>query len=167
MRRSGKPENNNGTIMILKSLHLLAIVLSGLALVPAGAHLFALPNKLGLDADAYFIAQGTYRGWALLGIILVGALIADGALAVALRGRGSAFVLALVATVALAATLAIFFGWTYPANVATANWTVVTADWRELRTQWEYSHAVNALVTLCAFCCVSAAAVVDSRSATP
>jgi hypothetical protein len=151
--------------VILKSLNVVAIILTGLALVPGGAHLFALPNKIGLDTDAYFIAQGIYRGWALLGIVLFGALIADGALAVALRGRGAAFVLAVLATVAVALTLVIFFRWTYPANVATANWTVVPADWRELRTQWEYSHAVNALITFCAFCCVSAAAVVDRSAA--
>jgi hypothetical protein len=151
--------------MILKSLHLLAIILTGLALVPSGAHLFALPNKIGLDADAYFIVQGIYRGWALLGIILVGALIADGALTIALRGRGAEFILALLATVAIAATLAIFFRWTYPANVATSNWTAVPADWRELRAQWEYSHAANALITFCAFCSVSAAAVGGGHSA--
>ena len=52
-------------------------MLTALALVPAGAHLFELPNKIGLDQEPYFIVQGIYRGWALFGIVLFGALAAN------------------------------------------------------------------------------------------
>jgi hypothetical protein len=31
-------------------------------LVPSGAHLFALPNKIGLAQDQYFVVQNIYRG---------------------------------------------------------------------------------------------------------
>ena len=36
-------------------------ILTALALVPAGAHLFELPNKIGLAQDQYFIVQSIYR----------------------------------------------------------------------------------------------------------
>ena len=55
----------------------------------------------------------------------------------------------------VAATLAIFFTWTYPTNQATSNWTVVPANWQELRTQWEYAHATNAVLTFLALCAVT------------
>jgi hypothetical protein len=58
-------------------------------LVPNGAHLFALPNKIGLAQDQYFVVQNIYRGWALIGIVLFGTLIANLVLAILLRGRGS------------------------------------------------------------------------------
>jgi hypothetical protein len=35
---------------------------------PAGAHLFELPNKVGLPQDQWFIAQSIYRSWAFLGL---------------------------------------------------------------------------------------------------
>jgi hypothetical protein len=124
-------------------------------LVPAGAHLFALPNKIGLAAEQYFIVQNIYRGWALFGIVLVGALVANLALAVLLRGRGMPFVLALIAFFCLAVSLTIFFVWTYPANQATSNWMTIPTEWARLREQWEYSHAANALVTFGAFCAVA------------
>jgi hypothetical protein len=54
----------------------------------------------------------------------------------------------------IAANLAIFFVWTFPTNQATSNWTVVPKNWNELRIQWEYSHAVNAVVTFVALACV-------------
>ena len=58
----------------------------------------------------------------------------------------------------LAGTLAIFFAWTYPANQATNNWTTVAADWESLRSQWEFSHAANAVLTFIALCCATRAA---------
>jgi hypothetical protein len=135
----------------LKIVQFLALLLTAFALVPAGAHLFALANKIGLSAEQYFIVQNIYRGWALFGIVLFSALLANLVLAIALRGRGRPFGFALVAFLGIALTLVIFFTWTFPANQATQNWTAVPANWEQLRRQWEYSHAANALVTLVAY----------------
>jgi hypothetical protein len=139
----------------LKIVQFLALVLTALALVPSGAHLFALPNKISLGAEQYFIAQSIYRGWSLFGIVLFGALIANLALALLLRGRGAPFALALFGFFSIALALVIFFIWTYPANQATNNWTMIPNDWEQLRRQWEYSHAANAVVTFTAFCSVA------------
>ena len=141
--------------MSLRLVQFLALVLIALCLVPAGAHLFELPNKIGLPQDQYFIVQNIYRGWSLFGIVLFGALGASLLLAILLRGRGAAFWLALGGFVLIAATLAIFFVWTYPTNQATENWTRVPANWAELRVQWEYAHAANAVLTFIALCCVA------------
>ncbi|HYI89366.1 MAG TPA: DUF1772 domain-containing protein, partial [Beijerinckiaceae bacterium] len=56
--------------MVLQTTRFLGVVLTALALVPAGAHLFELPNKVGLSQEHYFIVQGIYRGWALFGLVL-------------------------------------------------------------------------------------------------
>jgi hypothetical protein len=138
--------------MILQIVRFLAIILTALALVPAGAHLFELPNKIGLPQEHYFIVQGIYRGWALFGFVLIPALVADLALAILQRHQPAPFWLALAAFLCMAATLAIFFTWTYPANVATSNWTAAPANWADLRTQWEYAHAINAVLTFLALC---------------
>jgi hypothetical protein len=139
----------------LKIVQFLALVLTALALVPSGAHLFEFPNKMSLGAEQYFIAQSIYRGWSLFGIVLFGALIANLALALLLRGRGAPFALALFGFFSIALALVIFFIWTYPANQATNNWTMIPNDWEQLRRQWEYSHAANAVVTFAAFCSVA------------
>lgn len=136
----------------MKTLQFIAIVLTALALVPGGAHLLALPNKIHLSENNYFIAQTIYRGWALLGIVLIGAVLANAALAVLMRGQRAPFILALISTLCLLATLAIFFAFTFPANQATNNWTLFPANWEELRRQWEISHAVNAVITFAALC---------------
>jgi hypothetical protein len=134
--------------MGLKVAQFLAVVLTALSLVPAGAHLFELFNKINLVQEQYFVVQGIYRGWNLFGFVLFPAVLADFVLALLLRGRGASFSFALAAALCLAATLVIFFIWIYPTNVATNNWTTVPANWEALRRQWEYSHAVNAVLTL-------------------
>jgi hypothetical protein len=145
--------------LAVRAVQFLAVILTALALVPAGAHLFELPNKIGLEQEPYFIVQTIYRGWALFGLPLFGALAANLALAVAARRQPAPFWLALAAFVLVAATLAIFFTWTYPANQATSNWTVVPENWRELRSQWEYAHAANAGLTFLALCAVTLSTV--------
>jgi hypothetical protein len=147
----------------LKVAQALAVLATALALVPVGAHLFELPNKVGLPRDAYFAAQGLYRGWAPFGLVWAGALAANAWLAVALwrRRRLAPARLALAAGSLIALSLAVFFAWTYPANLATENWTRAPADWEALRRQWEYSHAANAGLVFLALCSVVLSVVLD------
>jgi heme/copper-type cytochrome/quinol oxidase subunit 1 len=149
--------------MGLRTAQFVAIVLTALALVPAGAHLFELLNKIGLSQQEYFVVQGIYRGWALFGIVLFGALGANLVLAILARRQRTPFRLALSAFLLVAATLVIFFIWTYPANQATSNWTVVPPNWQELRLQWEYAHATNAVLTFLALCAVTLSALLTRR----
>jgi hypothetical protein len=52
-------------------------------------------------------------------------------------------------------------------DAATTNWTVVPENWQAIRTQWEYSHAVNAVLTYFAFISVAAATQVDRGRRSP
>src|SRR5215472_7895942 len=140
--------------MALPLVQFLAIMLTALALVPSGAHLAALPNKMTMAQPAYFVAQQMYAGWALFGLVLFGALIANLAHAVVLGKLGRSFGYAPALFLLIAANLAIFFVWTFPTNQATNNWTVVPNNWNALRIRWEYSHAANAIVTFVALVCV-------------
>lgn len=130
--------------------YFVAFLFTALALGPALAHLFALPNKIELPETQYFVAQGIYRGWAFLGIVVIGALLSTLALAVVLRRDRRPMLWAASAFLCTAGTQAIFWTWTYPANAATANWTMVPANWEALRTQWEYAHAASACLNLAA-----------------
>jgi hypothetical protein len=144
--------------MAVRLFQWLAILFMAAAIIPAGAHLAALPNKIGLGQADYFTVQHIYNGWALFGIADIGALIATLVYTVLLMRSGEAYGYALAAFLLALANLAIFFGWTFPANQATQNWTVAPANWEALRTQWEYSHAVNAVLIFLAFACLLIAA---------
>jgi hypothetical protein len=140
--------------MGLRLIQFLAITLTALALVPAGAHLAALPGKIGMTAEQYFTVQGIYRGWALFGVVLFGVLLIDIVLAAAQRRWRGPFWLAVLAFLLMAASLAVFFTCTFPANQATANWTSIPENWPALRYQWEFGHAGSALLTFLSLCAV-------------
>lgn len=114
------------------------------------AHLYALPNKLRLNWQDYLTVQQIYRGWALLGIVVIAAVILNLLLAIKLRDEGSVFLLALTAFLSTLASQVLFWLYTFPVNRMTKNWTVVPADWLRLRSQWEYSHAAGAILDLTA-----------------
>jgi hypothetical protein len=140
--------------MALPIIQFLAIILTALAFVPSGAHLAELPNKVAMAQTAYFVAQQIYTGWAFFRVVLFGALAVNLAHTIVLRRLGQSFGYALASFLFIAAGLVIFFVWTFPTNQATNNWTVVPKNWDELRSQWEYSHAANAVVTFAALVCV-------------
>jgi len=119
-------------------------MLTAVAMAAAFAHLLELPNKIGLSREAYLTVQQIYRGWALLGIVVVGALVSTTALALQVRGTPAEFYLTVAAALCIALSLLVFFVFTFPTNRQTSNWTVLPENWQELRRRWEYSHAVGA-----------------------
>ena len=145
--------------MLLATVRFLAVILTGLALIAPGAHLFELSNKIGLPKEQYFVVQGIYNGWWMVGLLLPIAWLANLALAYVARSDRMALMLALAAATLIVIELAILAIWTQPANAATSNWTVQPDNWADLRQQWEWSHAANAGVMLLAFCSATAAAL--------
>lgn len=136
--------------MRLQVVRFLSLLLTSVTLSAGLAHLFALPNKIHLSREDYLVAQQIYRGWALLGIVMFAALLLTLSLTVAVRRLPKVFPLTLTALVCMAASLVVFFVFTYPANEMTQNWTVLPDGWRALRAQWEYSHAAGAGLSLVA-----------------
>ncbi|WP_316978970.1 hypothetical protein [Shumkonia mesophila] len=133
-----------------KWAYFFAFLFVGLSLGPSLAHLLALPNKIDLPEAAYFTAQAIYRGWALLGVVVVGALASTLTLTILVWRQPAAARWAGLAFLGLAGAQALFWIYTFPANRATANWTTVPPGWEALRTQWEYSHAAGAGLNLLA-----------------
>ena len=129
-------------------LFFVAMLSSAMALGGALAHLFELPNKIGLPQDEYFIVQQAYRGWSLLGWLLLVQLASIVAVAVLSRRERRIFRPVVAAALFLLAAQTVFWVFTFPTNVATENWTVAPDNWERLRRQWEYSHAVGALFQL-------------------
>jgi len=148
----------------VKTLYFLAIMLTAIALGAGLAHLFELPNKIGLGAQDYLTVQRNYDNWWIVGMVVPLAFVAVLALTIALRGTGAPFALALIALVLLAGELAVFWGATAPVNRATENWTMLPGNWQSLRAQWEYSHAARAVLYVLALGAL-VMSVLDWRSA--
>jgi len=137
--------------MLDHALPILALLFTAGMLAPAAAHVFELPKKIGLSRQDYRTVQRLYRGWPLIGVLVVGAFLFTAALVVASGGEHGAADAALAACVCVVLTQVVFWVFTFPVNRKTRNWTVFPDDWRRLRGRWEYSHAVAAALGLAAF----------------
>lgn len=141
----------------------VALLATALALGGALAHALELPNKINLPGDEYFIVQKAYRGWNQLAYLLGIQFASMATLAVWSRGEATVFWPIIVAILSLVAAQAVFWIFTYPANVATENWTTILENWEALRTQWEYSHAAGAGFQILAMSALIVAALARAR----
>ena len=57
--------------MILK---LLTLALTTLIVIPAGAHLFEFPAKIGITEADYFTVQSIYAGWGLFAVAILASI---------------------------------------------------------------------------------------------
>jgi ABC-type cobalamin transport system permease subunit len=155
--------------MAAQIVRFFSLLFVGLALAPALAHVLQLPHKMYLTGVDYLRVQQLYAGWALLGIVVLGALIATLLLTILVRARLRQFVLACIAFGSVLVSQVIFWVFTFPVNQQTRNWTLLPMDWMTLRERWEYSHATAAVFDTIAFVAVVLAvlAAVGHREDTP
>ena len=134
-------------------IRLSALFFSMITLSALIAHLLALPGKIHLPAQEYLTVQSIYRGWgwAWLGVFELGALVLTVVWTIQEYHHSEEFAYLFTAASCLLVSTAVFFLFTFPANRATDNWTRLPLHWQELRSQWEYSHAVRAVLNLVSF----------------
>jgi uncharacterized membrane protein YbhN (UPF0104 family) len=156
---NGRCTSLGAKIMRARIVAFASTLLTALLLGPSLAHLLALPRKLALPPADYLTVQQIYRGWALVGVLIGAALIATAWLCIVVRTNRPVLRLALPALGAQILAQAIFWMFTYPANVATRGWTILPADWLELRAQWEWSHAAGAIANVIAVACLIGASI--------
>jgi hypothetical protein len=150
---------------MMNTVRFLSLLFAALVLAPALAHLLELPNKIEFPRDEYLTVQQIYRGWALLGFIVAGALCSTLALTIMTPGRSGTFAWSLTAFVCIAGNQVVFWTSTYPANQLTNNWTALPDNWMALRKQWEYSHATSAALNLLALAALISSALARDGSA--
>lgn len=126
----------------------VALLATSIALSGALAHLFELPNKIGLSREDYFTVQQLYLGWWQFAYVLAVQLVALIVLLILERRQATAFRLVLGALSCLVAAQVLFWTFTFPANAATRDWSIAPPDWEQRRAQWEYSHAGGAILQL-------------------
>ena len=149
--------------MVFESVRLLAVISVAFCLIPAGAHFFELANKMSLSTAEYMTTQKIYAGWAFFGVAIIAAIIFTLTHTLMVRADRTAFLLSLTALACLGATQVIFWTFTYPMNAVTNNWTVTPQHFEAARRQWEYSHAVNAVLTFVALVTITLSTLLYKR----
>jgi hypothetical protein len=154
---------------MLRVLRFAALSLSALCLAPRFAHVLEMGPKLQLGASDYGLVQGIYVKFGPVGSVLEPLAIASViATAIATRGRRG-FAAAVVAAVAIVATLVSWIVLVAPMNTAMAAWADgIPLGWERVRMRWEVGHVIGFGLNLMAFLALVVSVLADgsARSST-
>lgn len=137
--------------MFLRAWRFLTIILVSLSMAMAFCHLLQLPPRMSYDGAQWVTTQSLYQLFGTVGAFIeVGALLLVTVLLLAVYRRRPAFQWTLFGTVCLLAAHGAWWMFIAPVNAEIATWTpdTIPADWTWWRSQWEYSHAVRAILEI-------------------
>lgn len=132
----------------------IAIMLTSFSLSLSMAHLMELPRRIQFDRQLWVrvtVFENVYRFFGSIGAFFeVGAILAAIVLVFLVRKKGSTFYWTLGGTIFLILALLGWLIFVAPMNAEFARWLTnpVPQDWMRYRNQWEYAHAIDALLKI-------------------
>ncbi|BAZ16448.1 hypothetical protein NIES4071_83250 [Calothrix sp. NIES-4071] len=135
----------------------LTIMLASFSLSLSMAHLLELPQRMKFDQQLWVrvtVFENVYRLFGSVGAFFeVSAIFMAIVLSYLVRKRSSTFYWTLGGTVLLTIALVSWIIFVAPMNAEFAKWLTnpVPLDWTRYRNQWEYAHAINAIIKIIGF----------------
>lgn len=140
--------------LVMRAWRFATLMLTALAMSMTFSHLLALPAKLAYQAPVWLLLQQTlYGNYRVLGLLIeFGALACALTLVPLVRARRPALGWTAFAAVCLLGAQVVWWAGVVPVNAQVAQFTAQTlpADWKLLRVQWEYAHALRAVLQVAA-----------------
>ncbi|MGE0821230.1 MAG: hypothetical protein AB7G75_10315 [Candidatus Binatia bacterium] len=140
--------------MFLTSWRFLTIMLTALTTGMAFCHLLEMPARLTWNATLWVtttVPGGLYRLFGTVGAVIdVGSWLTAVILVVLVRHRPAAFRWTLAGAGLLVTAHILWWLFVFPVNTEIATWTIesVPANWEQWRAQWEYTHAIRAILQI-------------------
>lgn len=132
----------------------ITLMLTSLSLSPSMAHLLKLPQRMKFDQQLWVkvtVFENVYRLFGSVGAVFeMGAIVAAIVLAFLVRKHRSVFYWTLGGAALLALAFVSWLLFVAPMNAEFAQWLTnpVPPNWTRYRDQWEYAHAINAVIKL-------------------
>lgn len=140
--------------MLIRVWRFFALVLTSLSLSLSMAHLLELPQRLQFDRQLWVrvtVIENVYRLFGSVGAAFeITSILAAVVLTFLVRRRGSTFYWTLGGAILLVLAFVSWIMFVAPMNGEFGRWLTnpVPLDWTRYRDQWEYAHAVNALIKI-------------------
>jgi hypothetical protein len=155
--------------MLLRAWRFATLLLTALALTLTSAHVLELPQKMAYGATLYAAVNTTlYRHFATVGAVYtMGSIVAALVLIYLVRRRRAALVWTAVGAICLLLAFGSWLVLVVPVNREIAEALRTAPDsvptlWMQLRTRWEYGHAVGFVIELAGFCTLLASVLVET-----
>lgn len=141
--------------MLLTAWRFITIMLTALTMGMAFCHLLEMPARLTWDASLWVtttVPGGLYWLFGTVGAFIdVGSWVTAGVLVLLVRKRLPALQWTLAGACLLIAAHILWWFFVFPVNTEIATWTAASApaNWEQWRAQWEYTHAIRAVLQIC------------------
>ena len=158
---------------LIRTWRFATIILAAFSLSLSMTHLLEFPQRMKFDQQLWVrvtVFEGVYKYFGSAGAVFeVGAILAAVVLIFLVRGRGPTFHWTLGGASLLAAAFVSWILFVNSANAELARWLTspVPPDWTSTRDQWEYAHAINALIKIAGFSLLLISVLVETPATRP
>lgn len=155
--------------MILKIGRFLTVMFVSLSMGPAICHLLEMPAKMAYDGLFWLKISQTLYGprFGTVGAFFeLGAVLTSIILVFLVRRRKPAFAWTMLVAICMLAIHLSFWIWIAPVNAKIAAMTpeTLSADWTQLRYQWEHTHAARAYLHMIAIAALIISILVETSN---
>jgi uncharacterized membrane protein len=141
---------------LIRAWRFITLMLASFSLSLSMTHLLELPQRMQFDQQLWVRVTVFENVYKLFGFGSFGAAFETTAILTAIvlaflvRKHGSTFYWTLGGAILLVLAFVSFIMFVLPMNAEFAQWGTnpIPADWTRYRDQWEYAHAVNALIKI-------------------
>ena len=141
-------------MIFIKTWRFITLMLAAFSLSLSMTHLLELPQRMRFDQQLWVkvtVVENVYKLFGTVGAAFeITAVLTAIMLAFLVRDRGSTFYWTLGGAILLVLAFVSWIVFVAPMNAEFAKWLTspIPADWTRYRDQWEYAHAVNAVIKI-------------------
>ena len=138
----------------IRSWRFITLMLASFSLSLSMTHLLELPQRMQFDQQLWVrvtVFENVYKLFGSVGAVFeITAILTAIVLTFLVRKHGSTFYWTLGGAILLVLGFVSWITFVAPMNAEFAQWLTnpLPADWTRYRDQWEYAHAVNALIKI-------------------
>jgi hypothetical protein len=157
-----------GRITFIQTCRFFTLMLTSFSLSLSMAHLLELPQRMQFDQQLWVkvtVFENVYKLFGSVGAVFeITAILTAIVLIFLVRRRGSTFYWTLGGAIFLVIALVSWIVFIAPMNAEFAKWSTnpIPLDWTRYRDQWEYSHAVNAIIKIIGLSLLTISVVVET-----
>jgi len=136
------------------------------------AHLLELPQRMQFDQQLWVrvtVIENIYRFFGTVGAVFeIAAILTAIILVFLVRKHGTTFYWTLGGAIFLVLALVSWIVFVAPMNAEFAKWLTnpIPSNWMRYRDQWEYAHAVNAVIKIIGLSLLTISVLVETPKKT-
>ncbi len=156
----------------IRTFRFLTLILTSFSLSLSMTHLLELPQRMQFDQQLWIkvtVFENVYKLFGSVGAVFeITAILAAIVLIFLVRRRGSTFCWTLGGAIFLVMAFVSWIVFIAPMNAEFARWLTnpIPADWMRYRDQWEYAHAINAVIKIIGLSLLTISVLVETPKKT-